>query len=622
MKYYRVLGGGSEGFEFGIHKGNFLGSFGESGLGAAIEKLKTDAPKWVADIAKSTGIQRPFVEFRVVPGEFVEMAKQAGEDNEMDFLALEEFEEVVGGVGLDDDGFIASAMIKCPTKLTGILSAIDGKPLDKEEINDLPNGSISSAAARIPFRNIFELVKQSAKASYAEEEFADSIGYVEDISGLDFEQDIIESFEGTFYSYSKMTGGGVAVLKLKDQEAFKENLKVFAENIALEVEAVEGGELNAKEYKDFMVYSFTQPPYIGPSFSWCQAEDDFYIALDSRSITSQLRKRGKTRSRLIDEKEFAKMFDFGDSKGWGKPMFVSHVDVATAIQVLLPIGQAAFGSQSIPGFDFGFADVPSVEVLTKGVGPNMICFYRTKDGIRMVERSTIPGGSSIATSGVAIGMLLPAVQQVRQAARRATAMNNGRQLMLALHNYAEAKGSLPPASSTDKNGKPLLSWRVHILPYLEEKALYEKFHLDEPWDSPHNKELIKDMPAVFENPQANPGRGKTNFLGISGVAGMFGKVKGLKFSQFTDGTSNCIGVVDTNDDFAVDWTAPNDLDPDKVDDLKGALEGNWPGDLILVFQADGSAHALSDMTNEKLRELMNIKDGKGDISEAPLPFRK
>ena len=81
-------------------------------------------------------------------------------------------------------------------------------------------------------------------------------------------------------------------------------------------------------------------------------------------------------------------------------------------------------------------------------------------------------------------------------AERARSMNNLRQLMLALHNYHDAHGHFP-TDIRDKDGKPLLSWRVHILPYIEQENLYRQFKLDEPWDSEHNKKLVKSMPKVF-----------------------------------------------------------------------------------------------------------------------------
>ena len=110
--------------------------------------------------------------------------------------------------------------------------------------------------------------------------------------------------------------------------------------------------------------------------------------------------------------------------------------------------------------------------------------------------------TNYATIGVLVGLLLPAVQAAREAARRNMSMNNMKQIMLAMHNYHDANGNLPPAFSTDDAGNALLSWRVLILPYLEEQALYDQFHLDESWNSEHNKTLISKMPEVYAEPSA------------------------------------------------------------------------------------------------------------------------
>ena len=76
---------------------------------------------------------------------------------------------------------------------------------------------------------------------------------------------------------------------------------------------------------------------------------------------------------------------------------------------------------------------------------------------------------------------------------------------LALHEHHDTRGSFPKAAITDKQGRPGLSWRVAILPFLGEQALYAKFKLDEPWDSPANKPLLGEMPAVFACPSASRG---------------------------------------------------------------------------------------------------------------------
>ena len=99
-------------------------------------------------------------------------------------------------------------------------------------------------------------------------------------------------------------------------------------------------------------------------------------------------------------------------------------------------------------------------------------------------------------AALADALLRPA----RMAAARTDCINNLKQIGLALHNYHTKHDTFPPAYSRGKDGKPLLSWRVLVLPFLGEQALYDQFHLDEAWDSPHNRTLISKMPAAYSVP--------------------------------------------------------------------------------------------------------------------------
>ena len=140
-------------------------------------------------------------------------------------------------------------------------------------------------------------------------------------------------------------------------------------------------------------------------------------------------------------------------------------------------------------------------------------------------------GKGMAVAGIVLGVIgclltvalfLPAFRSAREAARRAQCTNNLKQIGLAFHNYQEANGSLPPAAITDRNGKPLLCWRVAILPYLESSPLYSRFHLDEPWDSPHNLALLDPMPMVYACPSdRNRKPGMTGYQVVVGPATAF-----------------------------------------------------------------------------------------------------
>ena len=151
--------------------------------------------------------------------------------------------------------------------------------------------------------------------------------------------------------------------------------------------------------------------------------------------------------------------------------------------------------------------------------------------------------------------------QARDAARRRECVNQMKNFGLAMHNYHSAHGSFPPAYVAGKDGKPLLSWRVLILPYLEQKSLFDEFHLDEPWDSPHNKPLIARMPKVYACPGESgklAAEGKTTYLVPRGPSTAFPGAEGVKINDISDGSSNTILVVEASDALAVTWTRPDD----------------------------------------------------------------
>lgn len=177
-----------------------------------------------------------------------------------------------------------------------------------------------------------------------------------------------------------------------------------------------------------------------------------------------------------------------------------------------------------------------------------------------------------------------------QPAARSLSMNQLKQIGLALHNHHDAHGRLP-GNILDKDGKPLLSWRVAILPYIEQQQLYQQFKLNEPWDSEHNRKLIAQMPRVFRSPKQSPElKDRATYLAPLGMGLMWDDPKGQKIQAITDGTSNTIMLVEADDDRAVIWSKPDDIVIDMKSPAKGLL-GHY-GNGFIVLMGDGSVRMV------------------------------
>jgi hypothetical protein len=203
------------------------------------------------------------------------------------------------------------------------------------------------------------------------------------------------------------------------------------------------------------------------------------------------------------------------------------------------------------------------------------------------------------------------MESARSAAARSMAMNQVKQLGLAMHNYYDVYKSFPLPGTKDATGKPLLSWRVHILPFIEQTPLYQQFHLDEPWDSEHNKTLIAKMPDIFlaRNSKLVASEGKSTYQLPIGPEALFGWDKSMSFRDVTDGTSNTIMIVEVDDAHAEIWTKPSGIEINKESPSQG-LGGHFEGGFVTVF-VDGAAHFIGlPIDAAKLRALFTPAGGE------------
>ncbi len=184
--------------------------------------------------------------------------------------------------------------------------------------------------------------------------------------------------------------------------------------------------------------------------------------------------------------------------------------------------------------------------------------------------------------------------------------NNLKQIALAMHSYADTHKTFPPAAVCDKRGKPLLSWRVLILPYLDQEALYKEFKLDEPWDSEHNKKLLAKMPAVYRGPGAKPDATTTHYRVFVGNGAGFDWVMGTTLADITDGTSNTLMVVAAAE--AVPWTKPDELEYDTDKDIT-KLIGMAVHRHAQMVMFDGSVRTLNKLPSKQTLHGLITKGG-------------
>ncbi len=223
--------------------------------------------------------------------------------------------------------------------------------------------------------------------------------------------------------------------------------------------------------------------------------------------------------------------------------------------------------------------------------------------------------------GDAVKGLAPAISAAQGASRRAQSQNNLKQIGLAIHNYASVNNlHLPsPVLYGGPNKSVPYSWRVAILPYLEQNELYKQYDFDEPWDGPNNRKLIDKMPSTYGYPGVAGSllsRTNASYFVLTGTATAFGvpagpkDATGITFADITDGSSNTIMVVEAKRE--IPWTKPEDIPFDPNGPLPEL--GGFARDVFEAGFADGSVRAISYRVNPSVLKALITRAGGKVIS--------
>lgn len=195
--------------------------------------------------------------------------------------------------------------------------------------------------------------------------------------------------------------------------------------------------------------------------------------------------------------------------------------------------------------------------------------------------------------------------QAHEASLRIQSQKNLRQIALALHNYHDARRSFPPPVLYDKETGTPYSWRVAVLPFLEQSALYDLYRRDEPWDSEHNLKIAKTVVPVFTSP-TEPTSTNAAYFALVGSETVFAGKDGVEFQQIPDGMAQTLLVVEAKRN--IPWTKPEDI-PYAKDRPLPRLGGFFAGGFHASF-VDGSVRFFSDgIRPQTLRNLIEKADG-------------
>lgn len=609
---------------WGVHDGSLLVTIGEGTLEALLKRIG-DAPRakptWLADAERRLPLDRPATLTYVNAREVLRIMSSlpmADRDRVAAFLAasgIAGIDRLVAVSGLDDEGLVTDVRLGFEGQPSGLFAA-SASGIGPKQLARIPaDAAVAQAWSLDPSRTVATFLDVvAATDADAAAEIRRSLEQFRAVAGLDLDRHLLKTLGPDWTMVALPSAGGllpnVAVIAgVRDQPTFAKTHKALL------------GVLRNLTASGDTRTTITEIPYRGQTLfclgiegpdmaipvtpTWCLTADRLLITLSPQLMKTLL-------ARTDADAELGSLAQVKEAMAGGDADFVGVLDpqvllgsLCSAYELATPMIRQATARA---GHRLDLPTLPRASAMTPFVKPSVTVLRHEPDGLRMRSTTTLPlgplaGGGGLmgvspASAPVLVGLLLPAVQSAREAGRRNTRQNNLKQVLLATHMYAAGHGHVfPPQAICDGEGKPLLSWRVMLLPYVGQEALFKEFRLDEPWDSEHNRPLVARMPALFADPSADPealAGGLTTIQVLTGGATVFAVPnQGMHLRDITDGTSKTLLIVEAMPDRAVPWTKPEDHPFDPERPLDGIGNPHRSGGVFLGGFCDGSVHAFN-----------------------------
>lgn len=502
-------------------------------------------------------------------------------DDLLEVLGLGGVQELVAQQGFEGRNCWSQSLLNSTGPRTGLMEMFGGQPFKLTDLPPIPERTTGLYAMSFDLTKLYDAGWQivrtvTARLPNGEQELAKmeaGAANFEDRLGLKIRDDFLAGFGSlhVVYGDTSNTFGGIGVgLALQVQDAAKIR-KVFDVLTPLIPDNPNGPRFARTKKRGREYLSFGQPGV--PFWPTAVVEENWlFVGITPQVVDSALlRLDGRLPRWQPDEQIQAAL------AGWPEEYLSLTVSdprtFVTGVAQMTPFLMAGLQTarqQAGQNAPLPEADFPAAELIAQPLFPNVsVC--TVEDG-RIVwrSRSSVPGvpliggmdGPSVGTSAVLVALLLPAVQQARQAARRTQSRNNMKQQMLALHNYHDRNNEFPAGTVVGSAQKPedRLSWMGQILPYLDQDPLYRQLDPKQGWNQGPNQQVADTRLTVFLNPQSPTppqfrDRGYTDYVGVAGLgvngpltkpgdkgAGLFAYDHPRRMRDVTDGTSNTIMI--------------------------------------------------------------------------------
>lgn len=624
-KFYRyLLNGPIPPIFVGSHDGYLVVATGDGSVHRLMSRLGKEAPEWLEEARAALPIERRATLTYVNVSKLQALGKQFGGPEVEMFIraaALDDVKSLISTSGLDGDGSLQTIRLNIE-KDGRLMELVDSlEPLTDDDFAKIPADAALAKVANVNLGKIFRFVENSAKVvdPQAERMFQQGLEEMSQQLGFNPREDLMEALGNRWAVYtSPDTGLYTGLVASVEVEDFQKLNRVMFTLLGM-AQATPDFGISSQNLDGTTIYSMTFDEEIPFSPSFVLTEKELLVALYPQPLRAHLTRPAAKSLASVNKVANALEAD-------AAPAALGYVDTRRVFELAYPFIQGTYSMMCNAlrreGVTLEPSMLPSAGSIHRHLDAAVMTVTVRDDGLLIERRQNFPGGSLGATAAFSLGVSLPAMGAAQDAANRAAASNNLKQIAIAWHNYHDTFRGFP-RDSYDEDGKPLLSWRVHILPYIEQQALYEQFKLDEPWDSEHNIKLIDRIPPVYIAPGGVNGN-KTVYLAPVAEKTIMPPLTeeqrkaadrnkfpvGLRIASITDGTSNTIMILEANQESAVPWTKPADYKVDEENPTQGLVGLRRGG-----FQAalcDGSVQFFSELIDEGLLNGLFTRNG-GEI---------